>query len=246
MGVLVITSTRQDLKTKGIIFRIKMKGLQILCLVGLSIASQQKLDSANAKMVNEMMDAVESGLETPGEGEARALFLTVTLTSTSTNLATATVTPTVTNTCAAVTYTGTCTTPTTAAPRNARDIVKYYLDGSEVPIHEIMPSTVDESRSDLDALNADLIMDADAPSVMSGSMSWSDVLVKKTPSACGRDAHDNHRRQRVIALANENVALNLTTTTTELSTAAATVTVSATLSCTVSSTISAALSVPLC
>jgi len=233
-----------------------MKGLQILCLVGLSIASQQKLDSANAKMVNEMMDAVESGLETPGEGEARALFLTVTLTSTSTNLATATVTSTVTNTCAAVTYTGTCTTPstttttttttTTAAPRNARDIVKYYLDGSEVPIHEIMPSTVDESRSDLDALNADLIMDADAPSVMSGSMSWSDVLVKKTPSACGRDAHDNHRRQRVIALANENVALNLTTTTTELSTAAATVTVSATLSCTVSSTISAALSVPLC
>merc|ERR1712012_1016568 len=212
MGVLVITSTRQDLKTKGIIFRIKMKGLQILCLVGLSIASQQKLDSANAKMVNEMMDAVESGLETPGDGEARALFLTVTLTSTSTNLATATVTSTVTNTCAAVTYTGTCTTPTTtAAPRNARDIVKYYLDGSEVPIHEIMPSTVDESRSDLDALNADLIMDADAPSVMSGSMSWSDVLVKKTPSACGRDAHDNHRRQ-VIALANENVALNLTTT----------------------------------
>merc|ERR1712227_515666 len=244
MGVLVITSTRQDLKTKGIIFRIKMKGLQILCLVGLSIASQQKLDSATAKMVNEMMDAVESGLETPGEGEARALFLTVTLTSTSTNLATATVTSTVTNTCAAVTYTATCTTP--AAPRNARDIVKYYLDGSEVPIHEIMPSTVDESRSDLDALNADLIMDADAPSVMSGSMSWSDVLVKKTPSACGRDAHDNHRRQRVIALANENVALNLTTTTTELSTAAATVTVSATLSCTVSSTISAALSVPLC
>ena len=72
-------------------------------------------------------------------------------------------------------------------------------------------------------------MDADAPSVMSGSMSWSDVLVKKTPSACGRDAHDNHRRQRVIALANENVALNLTTTTTELSTAAATVTVSATV-----------------
>ena len=129
-----------------------MKGLQILCLVGLSIASQQKLDSANAKMVNEMMDAVESGLETPGEGEARALFLTVTLTSTSTNLATATVTSTVTNTCAAVTYTGTCTTPstttttttttTTASSRNARDIVKYYLDGSEVPIHEIMPSTV--------------------------------------------------------------------------------------------------------
>merc|ERR1712227_184078 len=177
-----------------------------------------------------MMDAVESGLETPGEGEARALFLTVTLTSTSTNPSTTTTT----------------TTTTTASSRNARDIVKYYLDGSEVPIHEIMPSTVDESRSDLDALNADLIMDADAPSVMSGSMSWSDVLVKKTPSACGRDAHDNHRRQRVIALANENVALNLTTTTTELSTAAATVTVSATLSCTVSSTISAALSVPLC
>jgi hypothetical protein len=90
-------------------------------------------------------------------------------------------------------------------------------------------------------------MEGDSPSLQSGSMSWSDVLVSKATPSCARADHDHKpRRSRILALANENVQYNLTTTSTVMSTAAATVTLSATLSCTVSSTVSSVLSVPLC
>ena len=129
-----------------------MQGLKLLFLCGVALSSVHKdLDPASAKMVNEMIDAVESGLETPSDNEGRALFVTVTLTNTQTNLLTATVTSTTTSTCVAISYTGTCdattttttTTTTTAAPAGrALDGVIYYLDGTEVHIDDISPSKV--------------------------------------------------------------------------------------------------------
>ena len=73
-------------------------------------------------------------------------------------------------------------------------------------------------------------MEGDSPSVQSGSMTWSDVLVGKQTPGCARADHEHKpRRSRILALANENVDYNLTTTTTVLSTAAATVSLSATV-----------------
>jgi len=56
----------------------------------------------NHAYINEMLDLVESGIDSPAEG--RALFVSITLTSTSTSLATVTMTETVTPSCVAGTF----------------------------------------------------------------------------------------------------------------------------------------------
>merc|ERR1719322_1391233 len=88
--------------------------IQLLCLVGVSwaMAMPHLIEPKNAKMVNKLMDVIESGLDTPKAGEGRALFISLTLTSTMTNLDTTTVTSTVTPSCVAGTFTE-CTATTT-------------------------------------------------------------------------------------------------------------------------------------
>merc|ERR1711973_207553 len=86
--------------------------LSIFGLVGLSMAMPQLTEPNKARKINEMIDAVESGMASPEDPHARALFVSLTLTSTSTMLDTTTTTTTVTNSC----WSGTiseCTTTTT-------------------------------------------------------------------------------------------------------------------------------------
>ena len=67
---------------------------------------------------------------------------------------------------------------------------------------------------------------------MSGRMEWNEVAVDSTTglvSNCGRSGHSHEKRARIIALANEVITKNLTSTSTVTSTAAATVTFSVTV-----------------
>ena len=86
-------------------FTDKMKvALTVICLFGLALGGDmQGLSDHDTAMVNNMMDVLDSGLNTEAgvDEKARALFITLSLTSTSTNLATATVTQTVTASCVA-------------------------------------------------------------------------------------------------------------------------------------------------
>merc|ERR1712095_204164 len=131
----------------------------------------------------------------------RALFISLTLTSTSTSLATTTVTSTVTPSCVAGTFTEctatttTTTTTTVALGRRKRaagskeeflgvihDIThgaKVWVDGVEMEegyLNKIMPSKVQRDYS-YDDLEADLVMNAEAPNLQSGSISWSEAAV---------------------------------------------------------------------
>ena len=57
------------------------------------------IEPQTTKMIHDMMDVIESGMEDPVEGQARAFWIGLTLTSTSTSLETATVTTTSTVRC---------------------------------------------------------------------------------------------------------------------------------------------------
>ena len=57
------------------------------------------IEPQTTKMIHDMMDVIESGMEDPVEGQARAFWIGLTLTSTSTSLETATVTTTSTLRC---------------------------------------------------------------------------------------------------------------------------------------------------
>merc|ERR1712156_574486 len=57
------------------------------------------IEPQTTKMIHDMMDVIESGMEDPVEGQARAFWIGLTLTSTSTSLETATVTFTTTLPC---------------------------------------------------------------------------------------------------------------------------------------------------
>merc|ERR1712227_595619 len=70
--------------------------LSIFGLVGLSMAMPQLTEPNKARKINEMIDAVESGMASPEDPHARALFVSLTLTSTSTMLDTTTTTTTTT------------------------------------------------------------------------------------------------------------------------------------------------------
>merc|ERR1711913_204245 len=88
-----------------------MKGfLPFLCLLGFVVSMHEPMDAHTNKMVNEMVDVIESGLSENREADPRALFISLTLTSTSTlPIVTTTVTT------AGTTTTTTATTTTTVA-----------------------------------------------------------------------------------------------------------------------------------
>merc|ERR1711881_44102 len=75
----------------------------------------------------------------------------------------------------------------------------------------------------------------DAPGLQSGRMERSEVAVDSTSglgSNCGRSGHSHEKRPRIIALQNEVVTKNLTSTHTVTETAAATKTFTIGLACT--------------
>merc|ERR1711893_330231 len=108
----------------------------------------------------------------------------------------------------------------------------------KVSISEIMPTRTQRSE-----LNVDYVVNADETSLQSGSMSWSEASVDKAHKQCGRSDFDSDKRARILALANEVVTKDLTSTSTVTETAAATVTFSVGVACTSSGFTFAA---PLC
>jgi hypothetical protein len=121
------------------------------------------------------------------------------------------------------------------------------VNGKEVDFNMIMPTSSHAmERSDMEDDAQTLYTNMDAPNLMSGRMEWSEVAVDSTAglSNCGRSGHSHEKRARIIALQNEVITKNLTSTSTVTSTAAATSTFSVTLaSCTTSGF---TFAVPLC
>merc|ERR1711913_134407 len=77
--------------------RMHLSLLSLFLLSGWATSLPSTLiEPATTKMIHDMMDVIESGMEDPVEGQARAFWIGLTLTSTSTSLATATVTNTTT------------------------------------------------------------------------------------------------------------------------------------------------------
>jgi len=114
---------------------------------------------------------------------------------------------------------------------------KVTLDGKEVDINMILPTSSHAmERFDLEDEAQTMYTNLDAPGLQSGRMEWSEVAVDSTSglgSNCGRSGHSHEKRPRIIALQNEVVTKNLTSTATVMETAAATATFSVTLaSCT--------------
>merc|ERR1712130_524385 len=233
----------------------------IFGLVGLTMAMPHLQEPKNARSVNEMIDAVESGMASPEDPHARALFVSLTLTSTSTMLDTATVTTTVTNSCWAGTISECTTTTTTTAASGRRkreammfqDMVHDYTYGFTVidvetgdevdPMTIISPTQVARAEDVHEVLDADLVVDSDVE-LESGSLTWKEVAIDgRSRSSCARSDHGNEKRARIIALANEVVTLSLTSTSTITSTAATTKTFSVSASCT---TAGFSFGVPMC
>merc|ERR1712064_210237 len=214
--------------------------LDIFCLVGLTMAMPKLIEPNNARRVNEMIDAIESGMASPEDPHARALFVSITLTSTSTKLDTATVTTTVTNSC----WSGpipecTTTTTTTKPPKGRRkreammfqDMMNDYTYGFTVtnaetgdevdPMTIIAPTAVARQDDVLDVLDADFVVDSNVE-LESGSLTWKEVaLAGKSRSSCARSDHDQ-KRARIIGLTDTVVTLSRTSTSTVTSTAATT------------------------
>jgi len=128
---------------------------------------------------------------------------------------------------------------------------KVVVDGVEMDseyLNLIIPSKVERDYTYSD-LEADLVMNSEAPNLQSGSINWSEAQVinngRKSP--CGRADHENdghEHRARIILPVNENVQLNLTSTATVTATATATVTFGVQLATCTSSGFTFA--VPLC
>merc|ERR1712020_779228 len=101
---------------------------------------------------------------------------------------------------------------------------RVTLDGKEVDISMILPTST-HARSDLEDEAQTMYTNLDAPGLQSGRMEWSEVAVDSTSglgSNCGRSGHSHEKRPRIIALQNEVVTKNLTSTATVMETAAAT------------------------
>merc|ERR1711994_1081813 len=80
--------------------RMHLSLLSLFLLYGWATSLPSTLiEPATTKMIHDMMDVIESGMEDPVEGQARAFWIGLTLTSTSTSLETATVTTTTTVRC---------------------------------------------------------------------------------------------------------------------------------------------------
>merc|ERR1719328_539567 len=109
----------------------------------------------------------------------------------------------------------------------------------KVSISEILPT-----RTQRKGLDVDFVVNAEDTELQSGSMSWSEASVDKAHSGCGRSAlGENEKRARILALANEVVTKDLTSTSTVTETAADTVTFSVGVACT---SAGFTFAVPLC
>lgn len=109
----------------------------------------------------------------------------------------------------------------------------------KVSISEILPT-----RTQRKGLDVDFVVNSEDTELQSGSMSWSEASVDKAHSGCGRSAlGETEKRARILALANEVVTKDLTSTSTVTETAAATVTFSVGVTCTSSGF---TFAVPLC
>merc|ERR1719264_1555929 len=93
--------------------------LQLSSLIALTVSHPAIHPPRNREYINEMLDLVDSGMNSPAEG--RALFVSITLTSTSTAIATVTVDQTVSNSCVAGTFMECTTTTTDTATTTATD-----------------------------------------------------------------------------------------------------------------------------
>merc|ERR1719264_1397891 len=91
--------------------------LQLSSLIALTVSHPAIHPPRNREYINEMLDLVDSGMNSPAEG--RALFVSITLTSTSTAIATVTVDQTVSNSCVAGTFMECTTTATDTATDTA-------------------------------------------------------------------------------------------------------------------------------
>jgi len=115
---------------------------------------------------------------------------------------------------------------------------KVTVEGEEVDINMILPTSshTTEARSDFDDINAQtMFTNNEAPGLMSGSMEWNEVAVaggRALHNGCGRSDALPEKRPRIIALQNEVVTKDLTSTTTVIETAAATKTFTVELACT--------------
>merc|ERR1712042_48571 len=218
--------------------------LQIFGLVGLSMSMPKLIEPNNARSVNEMIDAIESGMASPDNPQQRAIFVSLTITSTSTNSCWS---GTISECTTTTTSTSTTTTTTAGSGRRKREAMMFHdmvhdytygftvIDvetGEEVdPMTIIAPTAVARQDDVLDVLDADLVVDSNVE-LESGSLTWKEVAVDgKSRSSCARSDHDE-KRARIIALANEVVTLSLTSTSTITSTAATTKTFSVAVSCT--------------
>merc|ERR1712109_253275 len=121
MGPVVGRLSREKLQPA--LLSPTMKGfLPFLCLLGFVVSMHESMDAHTNKMVNEMVDVIESGLSENREADPRALFISLTLTSTSTLPI---VTTTVTRNTAAFCWSSSgslsaCTTTTTTVAATGR------------------------------------------------------------------------------------------------------------------------------
>lgn len=196
-----------------------MKCLLVISLLGAALANPLSLDNEDA--VNDMLDMVDSSLETEPEG--RALWVSITLTATSTSLSTASVTSTVTPSC--WTTTAALTNCTTATGRrrsmsNFESLVTEGLtverDGMKVDPLTIMPSKPTQARADFEKFDVDGVI-VPQSELSSGQMTWKEVAVQGLEPGCGRSSGP-HKRPRFIMLENETLIKNFTTTATVSST----------------------------
>merc|ERR1712203_409499 len=86
--------------------------IQLSCLIALSVSLPPIIPPRNNEYINDMLDLVDSGMNSPAEG--RALFVSITLTSTSTSITTVTTNSTMTPSCVSGTFTE-CTSTTSAS-----------------------------------------------------------------------------------------------------------------------------------
>ena len=124
--------------------------LTIICLFGLALGEaellRQGLSDADTAMVNNMMDVLDSGLNTEAgvDEKARALFISLTLTSTMTDLGTETVTKTVTESCVVNAAGGTSFTECSRSNRKAPSTSSI----SEAPITSTTSDSSETTTSD--------------------------------------------------------------------------------------------------
>merc|ERR1712110_1026508 len=173
-----------------------MKGfLPFLCLLGFVVSMHEPMDAHTNKMVNEMVDVIESGLSENREADPRALFISLTLTSTSTlPIVTTTVTRNTaafcwsssgslsactTTTAATTTTTTTATTTTTVAATGRKKRSPYHMMNMKEQFEHTVQDFVD-ARVFLDGQEVSIDMILPTSSHASERSDLEDMLAEQT------------------------------------------------------------------